>query len=160
MACRNSSCSGVNRASIVHPLDQAALHRHRKRRRLHHALLARIDLDLEVAELLPLGVELGRINGPELHRAVVRVAHHASRAGNHVGRQQIELGRVEEVNEALFVVVRVHAQAPQRRADLVVWHGGLDLDGLGACHGLGHLVARGLATLCHGARAHRLGLLG
>ena len=98
------------------PLDEALGHRHRERRGLDQARLARVRLDLEVAELAPLLPHVRRIDRPELHRAVVGVADHAAGPRDDPGAEQVESGRVEEVDVALLVVARGEAESRQRAA--------------------------------------------
>ena len=112
-------------------LDQALRHRHRERCRLHDALLARVRLDLEVAVLAPLLADLGRVDRPELDRAVVLVAHDAARAGDDACLEQVEPRRVEEIDVPLFVVLLRQAVAGHGRLDLLLRNSRLDLDRLG-----------------------------
>ena len=70
------------------------------------------------------------------------IANHTARPCNDAGAEQIESGRVEEVDVALLVIARGEAEARQRLPDLMVRNRRLDLDGFGALHGLGDLAAR------------------
>ena len=116
-----------------------------------------IDVSLASASILksrklaPLRIDALRIDRAELDGAVVLLADDAARARDDAGLQQLELGRVEEVDEAFLVVVGGQAEATQRGPDLVIRHRGLDLDRLGAGHRLRHPALRGRPSLdkCH-----------
>jgi hypothetical protein len=79
----------------------------------------------------------------------VCVADDPAGAGDDAASQQFELGRVEEVDQPLFIVVRAQAETFERRLDLMLGHGGLDLDSLGPRHRIRHFAHRRLAALLH-----------
>jgi hypothetical protein len=114
------------------------------------------DVSLASASILKSGYrrhfwpDIGRVDRPELHRAVMRVADYATGAGDDPRAEQIELRRVEEIDVALLVVPLRQLEARERLPDLVVRNRRLDLDGVGA----GDLPCD-LAACCHSAFHHR-----
>ena len=92
--------------------------------------LGTILLWVVVAGILAL-VGWGLVNAnktrPELHRAVVFVPDCAACPCNDAGPQKRQVGRIEEVDVALFVIPGGKAETRKRPIDLMIRNGRLEL---------------------------------
>ena len=114
--------------------DQALFDGHRERRRLDEPVFARVGLNLEVSILAPLVADRRGIDRPELDRAVVDIPDGAPGAHDDPGFVEFERRRVEEVDVALFVVLRRDPMARERCLDLAIRDRRLDFNRVRAGH--------------------------